>query len=362
MKPKLKKKNLENGAGAKASASTVLPKMDGDDFADFLATQVKKKFGDESMMKLSGGSLKVQAAFSSGIPDLDNLIGIGGFPKGRIVEIIGPESSGKTTICLHAAAVCQKVGGTVAFIDAENALDVNYAQDLGVNVQKMLISQPDDGEMAFGIMETLLEASKSLPKDKPLLVIVDSTAALIPRSELEGEEVGDGRLGAHASLMSKGLKRLVSMTRNINCVFIFTNQIRSKIGVKFGSPETTPGGNAMKFYASLRLDIRNIGKDKSGDDVTGYEARIKSIKNKVAPPFKEIIVKIRFGIGVDLIYGKYDALLTGGYIIKKAGWNAIRGVEKQVAGYKGFVDFYKANPDVIENLLKEANAAEKNVG
>lgn len=330
----------------------------GKTLADLLAGAVRTKFGEDSLLKMSGTGLKpVPISFSTGIPTIDyDLLGIGGIPMSRLIEIIGPESSGKTTLCLHIAAACQRAGGTVAFVDAEHALDLKYATSLGVKVEDVLLNQPSCGEEGLEIVETMLKTKQTMSdQSKPLLLIVDSIAALIPRKEIEGElENNDAGLGAHARLMSTALKRLLPAAKGVNAVVIFTNQIRQKIGVTYGSNETTPGGNAMKFYASIRMDIRNIGKEKVGDEVIGNNFRLKTIKNKTYPPFREIKGLMRFGIGIDLLWDKFTILKDRKIITQKAAWYTVKVEgEPKFCGYKGFQEFYEQNVELVENLLKE---------
>ncbi|GHT57952.1 protein RecA [Bacteroidia bacterium] len=273
--------------------------------------QIKKEFGKDAIMTMGDGAVQNIDSISTGSIGLDIALGIGGYPRGRIVEIYGPESSGKTTLALHAVAEAQKKGGTCAFIDAENALDPSYANKLGVNVKDLIISQPDSGEQALEIADTLI---KSGAVD---VVVVDSVAALVPRAELEGN-IGDTFVGTTARLMSQSLKKLAGSVSRSNTLLIFINQIRMKIGVMFGSPETTSGGNALKFYASVRLDIRRIGQIKDKENVVGNETRVKVVKNKVAPPFRTVDFKIMYGEGISRTSEILDMGVKMG-MIEKAG-------------------------------------------
>ena len=274
--------------------------------------QIEKAFGKGSVMKLgtSGANMDVQA-ISSGSLGLDVALGIGGLPKGRIVEIYGPESSGKTTLALHVVAESQKEGGTCAFVDAEHALDPVYAKKLGVNIDELLISQPDAGEQALEIADTLVRSGAVS------VLVVDSVAALVPRAELEGD-MGDTHMGLQARLMSQALRKLTSSISKSNCLVIFINQIRQKIGIMFGNPETTSGGNALKFYASVRLDIRRSTQLKDGDNVVGNRTRVKVVKNKVAPPFRKAEFDIMYGLGVSKV-GEIVDLGVEYNVVKKSG-------------------------------------------
>lgn len=281
--------------------------------------QIEKQFGKNTVMRL-GDPMSIQAveAVSTGSLGLDIALGIGGLPKGRIIEIYGPESSGKTTLTLQAIAECQKSGGTAAFIDAEHALDPAYARKLGVDIDNLLISQPDHGEQALEIADMLVRSGAID------MIVIDSVAALTPKAEIEGE-MGDSHMGLQARLMSQALRKITGNAKRSNCMVIFINQIRMKIGVMFGSPETTTGGNALKFYASVRLDIRRIGQIKDGDNIIGSETKVKVVKNKVAPPFREALFQILYGQGTNRL-GELVDLAAGEDIIQKSGaWYAYQG-------------------------------------
>ena len=312
--------------------------------------QIEKQFGKGTIMKLGDGEVieDIQVV-STGSLGLDIALGVGGLPRGRVVEIYGPESSGKTTLTLQVIAEMQKIGGTCAFVDAEHALDIQYAQKLGVNLQELLISQPDTGEQALEIVDSLV---RSGAVD---LIVIDSVAALTPKAELEGE-MGDSLPGLQARLMSQALRKLTATIKKANCMVIFINQIRMKIGVMFGSPETTTGGNALKFYASVRLDIRRIGSIKKGDEIIGNETRVKVVKNKVASPFKTAEFDILYGEGISRL-GEVLDLGVAGHIVEKAGaWYAFNG-EKIGQGRDNSREFLKENPELaieIENKVRES--------
>jgi recombination protein RecA len=312
--------------------------------------QIEKQFGKGTIMKLGAGEVieDIQVV-STGSLGLDIALGVGGLPRGRVVEIYGPESSGKTTLTLQVIAEMQKIGGTCAFVDAEHALDIQYAQKLGVNLQELLISQPDTGEQALEIVDSL---TRSGAVD---LIVIDSVAALTPKAELEGE-MGDSLPGLQARLMSQALRKLTATIKKANCMVIFINQIRMKIGVMFGSPETTTGGNALKFYASVRLDIRRIGSIKKGDEIIGNETRVKVVKNKVASPFKTAEFDILYGEGISRL-GEVLDLGVAGHIVEKAGaWYAFNG-EKIGQGRDNSREFLKENPELaieIENKVRES--------
>ncbi len=272
---------------------------------------IEKQFGKGSIMRLGDRETQNVPSFPTGCPSLDDALGIGGYPRGRVVEIYGPESSGKTTLTLHAIAECQRKGGLAAFIDAEHALDVQYAQALGVDAKSLLVSQPDTGEQALDITETLV---RSGAVD---LVVVDSVAALVPQAEIEGE-MGDAHVGLQARLMSQALRKLTGITHRTDTTLMFINQLRMKIGVMFGSPETTTGGNALKYYASVRLDVRRIGAVKNGDQHVGNRTRVKVVKNKCAPPFQRAEFDIRYGEGIDAMGDLLDRAVDA-EVVEKSG-------------------------------------------
>ena len=311
--------------------------------------QIEKQFGKGSIMRLGEGeAVEDIQTVSTGSLGLDIALGVGGLPRGRVIEIYGPESSGKTTLTLQVIAEMQKTGGTCAFVDAEHALDPQYAQKLGVNLQDLLISQPDTGEQALEIVDSLV---RSGAVD---LIVVDSVAALTPKAEIEGD-MGDSLPGLQARLMSQALRKLTATIKKANCMVIFINQIRMKIGVMFGSPETTTGGNALKFYASVRIDIRRIGSIKKGDEVIGNETKVKVVKNKVAPPFKDAVFDILYGEGISRL-GEIIDLGVQAKIVDKAGaWYSYNG-EKIGQGRDNTREFLRENPDLareIENKIRE---------
>lgn len=311
--------------------------------------QIERAFGKGSVMKLGQDALEVeQEAISTGSLGLDIALGIGGLPTGRIVEIYGPESSGKTTLALHVIAEAQRKGGICAFIDAEHALDPSYAGKLGVDVDELLISQPDTGEQALEITDTLVRSGAIS------VLVVDSVAALTPRAELEGE-MGDTHVGLQARLMSQALRKLTGSISKSNCMVVFINQIRMKIGVMFGSPETTSGGNALKFYASVRLDIRRIGAIKNGDEIIGNQTRVKVVKNKVAPPFKKAEFDIVYNEGVSKNGELIDHGVEAGVVEKSGSWYSY-GTERIGQGRENAKGYLRENPDVahaIESTIRE---------
>ena len=311
--------------------------------------QIEKQFGKGSIMRLGEGeAVQDIQTVSTGSLGLDVALGVGGLPRGRVIEIYGPESSGKTTLTLQVIAEMQKIGGTCAFVDAEHALDPQYAQKLGVNLNELLISQPDTGEQALEIVDSLV---RSGAVD---LIVVDSVAALTPRAEIEGD-MGDSLPGLQARLMSQALRKLTATIKKTNCMVIFINQIRMKIGVMFGSPETTTGGNALKFYASVRIDIRRIGGIKKGDEVIGNETKVKVVKNKVAPPFKDATFDILYGEGISRLGEIIDMGVQAKIVDKAGAWYSYNG-EKIGQGRDNAREFLRENPDLayeIENRIRE---------
>lgn len=309
---------------------------------------IEKQFGKGSIMKL-GEAHKVNVeTIPTGSLSLDLALG-GGLPKGRIIEIYGPESSGKTTLALHAIAEAQKTGGTAAFIDAEHALDPAYAKRIGVDVENLLLSQPDNGEQALEITETLV---RSNAVD---LIVVDSVAALVPRAEIEGE-MGDSHMGLQARLMSQALRKLTGVISRSRSTVIFINQIRMKIGVMFGNPETTTGGNALKFYASVRMDIRRTSQIKQGDQIIGNHTRVKVVKNKIAPPFREAEFDIMYNEGISRSGDIIDLAVNKGIVEKSGAWFAYKG-EKIGQGRESAKEFLKKNPKVMDEVAKQIKAA-----
>jgi recombination protein RecA len=311
--------------------------------------QIEKQFGKGSVMRLGDASATYEVdAISTGSLGLDIALGVGGLPRGRVIEIYGPESSGKTTLTLQVIAEAQRAGGTAAFVDAEHALDPVYAGKLGVNVQELLVSQPDTGEQALEITDMLVRSSAVD------VIVVDSVAALTPKAEIEGE-MGDAHVGLQARLMSQALRKLTGNIKRSNTIVIFINQIRMKIGVMFGNPETTTGGNALKFYASVRLDIRRIGAIKNGEEVVGNQTRVKVVKNKVAPPFREAEFEIMYGAGISRMGEVIDIGVAQGMVEKSGSWYSYNG-ERIGQGKENARTFLDQHPDIaqqIESKIRE---------
>jgi len=307
--------------------------------------QIERQFGKGAVMRMGDHDRQAIPAISTGSLGLDIALGIGGLPKGRIVEIYGPESSGKTTLTLSVIAQAQKMGATCAFVDAEHALDPEYAGKLGVNVDDLLVSQPDTGEQALEITDMLVR-SNAID-----VIVIDSVAALVPKAEIEGE-MGDMHVGLQARLMSQALRKITGNIKNANCLVIFINQIRMKIGVMFGSPETTTGGNALKFYASVRLDIRRTGAVKEGDEVVGSETRVKIVKNKVAPPFRQAEFQILYGKGIYLNGEIIDLGVLHGFLEKSGAWYSYQG-NKIGQGKANSAKFLQDNPEIGNALEKQ---------
>jgi recombination protein RecA len=322
--------------------------MDKNKALDAALTQIERAFGKGSIMKLGSNPVVEIEAISTGSLGLDIALGIGGLPRGRVIEIYGPESSGKTTLALQTIAEAQKRGGICAFIDAEHALDPIYARKLGVNIEDLLISQPDTGEQALEIADTLVRSGAIE------VLVIDSVAALTPRAEIEGE-MGDALPGMQARLMSQALRKLTASISRTQCMVIFINQIRMKIGVMFGSPETTTGGNALKFYASVRLDIRRIGAIKDRDEVVGNQTRVKVVKNKVAPPFRQVEFDIMYGEGISKSGELLDLGVAAGVVEKSGAWFSYGG-ERIGQGRENAKQFLKQHPDVavaIEQKIRQ---------
>jgi len=311
-------------------------------------SSIEKRFGKGSLMKLGEHeTVKIDVIPTSSL-SIDYAIGVCGIPRGRVTEIYGPESSGKTTLALHCVANAQKEGGIAAFVDAEHALDIEYAKNLGVDVDNLLISQPDSGEQALEIIDTLV---RSNAVD---IIVLDSVAALVPQAEIEGD-MGDAHMGLQARLMSQALRKLTGAISKTNTAIIFLNQIRSKIGVMFGNPETTTGGNALKFYASVRIDIRKINNIKQGQDIVGNRTKVKIVKNKVAPPFKEAEVDIIYGKGIDYIGDALDLAVNHDIIEKSGSWFAYQN-QRLGQGRDNARDFLKDNPELLKTLIDEIKA------
>jgi recombination protein RecA len=322
--------------------------MDKQKALEAALSQIERSFGKGSIMKLGAKENQVEIdVISTGSLGLDIALGIGGLPRGRIIEVYGPESSGKTTLALHVIAEAQKNGGTCAFVDAEHALDPGYARKLGVNVDDLLISQPDAGEQALEIADTLVRSGAID------VLVIDSVAALVPRAELEGE-MGDSHVGLHARLMSQALRKLTGSISKSRCMVIFINQIRLKIGVMFGNPETTTGGNALKFYASIRMDIRRIGSIKDRDTVVGNQTRVKVVKNKMAPPFRVVEFDIMYGEGISKVGELLDLGVQAGVVEKSGAWFSYEG-QRIGQGRENAKQFLRTNPEIgaaIENKVR----------
>ncbi|CAM3583429.1 recombinase RecA [Erysipelothrix urinaevulpis] len=316
-----------------------------DKILDDAIKQIEKQFGKGSIMKLGDRSAVDVDAISSGSLSLDAALGIGGYPKGRIIEIFGPESSGKTTLALHAIAECQKAGGKAAFIDAENAIDPLYARNLGVNIEELILSQPDSGEQGLEIVDVLV---RSGAVD---LIVVDSVAALVPQAELDGE-MGDAQVGLQARMMSKAMRKLSGAMNRSECTTIFINQLREKVGVMFGNPETTPGGRALKFYSSVRLDIRRGEQMKQGQDVFGNKANIRVVKNKVAPPFKKVQIEIVYGQGISYLGEVIDLGVEYDLIDKSGSWYSYKE-ERIGQGREAVRTFLEENPAIQEEIAND---------
>jgi len=312
---------------------------------DTALSQIERQFGKGTVMRLGDHGKVAVEVIPSGCLALDLALGVGGYPRGRVIEIYGPESSGKTTMALHAVAEAQKLGGQAAFIDAEHALDPAYAENLGVDVENLLVSQPDSGEQALEVVD-MLTRSGALD-----IIVIDSVAALTPKAELEGD-MGDSHMGLHARLMSQALRKLTGSISRSKTTVVFINQIRMKIGVMFGNPETTTGGNALKFYASVRLDVRRTGAIKKGDEVLGNDTRVKVVKNKVSPPFKQAQFSIMYGEGVSHAGEVLDMGVEHGFINKSGAWYA-RDNERIGQGRDSAITFLKEHPDMLDQVERQ---------
>ena len=312
-------------------------------------TQIERQFGKGSIMKLGSRTVIRVPIIPTGALALDKALGVGGLPRGRVIEIFGPESSGKTTLALHAIAEAQRQGGIAAFVDAEHALDTAYAKRLGVNCDELLVSQPDTGEQALEIADMLVRSGAID------IIVIDSVAALVPRAEIEGE-MGDAHMGLQARLMSQALRKLTGIIGKTMTSLVFINQIRMKIGIVFGNPETTTGGNALKFYASVRLDIRRTGAIKDGQEIIGNRTRVRVVKNKIAPPFKEAEFDIMYGEGISRVGDLLDMGVDAGIIDKSGAWYSYEG-ERIGQGRENVKKFLKDNPDICSDLLKKIREA-----
>ena len=316
---------------------------------DLAITQIDRQFGKGSIMRMGGDHVRIsENVISTGCLSLDVALGVGGIPRGRIIEVFGPESSGKTTLALHVVAEAQKTGGYAAFIDAEHAMDPEYAKNLGINLDDLLVSQPDSGEQSLEIAETLVR-SGALD-----IIVIDSVAALVPRAELEGD-MGDSHMGLQARLMSQALRKLTGTVSRSNTTVLFVNQIREKIGVMFGNPETTPGGRALKFYSSVRIDIRRITSLKEGTDIVGNRTRVKIVKNKVAPPFKSTEFDIMYGKGISKECDIIDLALKGDIIEKTGAWFSYRDM-KIGQGRENAKHYLEENDDVYSEIIQKVRS------
>lgn len=322
-----------------------MAKKNTDKALEAVQLDINKEYGEGSIMRLGGTANLDVESISTGCLSLDMALGVGGVPKGRIVEVFGPESSGKTTLALHIVAECQKNGGKAAFIDAENALDPEYAKNLGCNADDLLVSQPDSGEQALDILQKLLETA-ALD-----VIVIDSVAALVPKQELDGQ-IGDVTVGLQARLMSQALRKLSGPINKSRTCVVFINQIREKIGVMFGSPETTPGGRALKFYSSVRIDIRRIAAIKEGTDMTGNRTRVKVVKNKVAPPFKMTEFDIMYGKGISYAGDLLDLALQGGVVEKMGSWFSYKG-EKIAQGREKVKTLLETDDKLMKSVLSD---------
>jgi recombination protein RecA len=354
------KVDIDEGVNSMAAQLKVItnglevPGMDRQKALEAALAQIDRAFGKGSAMKLGSREKMEIETISTGSLGLDIALGVGGLPRGRIVEIYGPESSGKTTLALHAIAEAQKVGGTAAFVDAEHALDPVYAKKLGVDIDELIVSQPDTGEQALEIVDTLV---RSNAVD---VLVVDSVAALVPRAEIEGE-MGDSHVGLQARLMSQALRKLTGSISRSRCLVIFINQVRMKIGVMYGNPETTTGGNALKFYASVRLDIRRTGQIKDRDDIVGNSTRVKVVKNKVAPPFKQVEFDIMYGEGVSKVGEILDLGVKAGLVEKSGAWFSYDSV-RIGQGRENAKVYLKENPDVAQRIENAIRGRTEEVG
>ena len=319
--------------------------MDKNKALETALSQIEKNFGKGSIMRLGDNQMEAIEATSTGSLGLDLALGVGGIPRGRVIEIFGPESSGKTTLTLHIVAEAQKKGGTCAFVDAEHALDPIYARKLGVNIDELLVSQPDTGEQALEIADTLVRSGAID------VVVVDSVAALVPKAELDGE-MGDSHMGLQARLMSQALRKLTGSISRTNCTVIFINQIRMKIGVMFGNPETTTGGNALKFYASIRMEIRRIGQIKDREEVVGNQTRVKVVKNKLAPPFRQVEFDIMYGEGISKVGELIDLGVKANVVEKSGAWFSYDST-RIGQGRENAKQFLRDHPDMADSIEKK---------